>query len=477
MAEAPKVVDAVDEDPVEVAPTVRQVTGLADEGEEMEAVVNRMDLEDRDYMALSEDEGSDDEDDVDQQVVPSNWNIYQFENLVVNESPRVPWEYDQSEVRLGAMYKCKEVVQDTVKFWALLVRRTFKVVKSTPRFYDVKYGIQGCPWRVHAFQPKWATYWKCSIVVSHTCVISESVQSHRNLSSGFIANLMYNGTFLTGKYKGQILTAIATDGNNQVLPVAFAFVESENTDSWLWFLKNSRWCMRHLGANFYKQFRNKDLMNMFKQLCNQNQQRKFEALQKILKERTKTHRRKAERRVTPSADQAPEAFSQLPTDAPRLTRRTGAQAILCGTTNYFVDRSNNASLAMANDRIIMITKYMGEKSKKGEMHPAFKMGTREVRFEIMCRDKGRRGTNRERITHECMLRCGSCTCTCNMPLLLHRLCSHVIATCSTVARIPVGTQKCNSGPSVYNALVQDHASAHSGNINEISFPYTKITNE
>lgn len=45
-------------------------------------------------------------------------------------------------------------------------------------------------------------------------------------------------TFLNRKYKGQILTAIATNGNNQVLPVAFAFVESENIDSWLWFLRS-----------------------------------------------------------------------------------------------------------------------------------------------------------------------------------------------------------------------------------------------
>jgi hypothetical protein len=29
-----------------------------------------------------------------------------------------------------------------------------------------------------------------------------------------------------------MLTAIAADENNQLLPVAFAFVESENTDSW-----------------------------------------------------------------------------------------------------------------------------------------------------------------------------------------------------------------------------------------------------
>ena len=104
-----------------------------------------------------------------------------------------------------------------------------------------------------------------------------------------------DGTFLTGKYKGQILTAIGVDGNNQIVPIAFAFIEGENYDSWLWFFRNlkravvktrpnvcilhdrhpdmlkaikrlqqpavdeeapwtdmqSRWCMRHLAANFY----------------------------------------------------------------------------------------------------------------------------------------------------------------------------------------------------------------------------------
>ena len=44
--------------------------------------------------------------------------------------------------------------------------------------------------------------------------------------------LCIDGTFLTGKYKGQILTAIAVDGNNQVLPVAFAFVKNENISRW-----------------------------------------------------------------------------------------------------------------------------------------------------------------------------------------------------------------------------------------------------
>jgi hypothetical protein len=41
-----------------------------------------------------------------------------------------------------------------------------------------------------------------------------------------------DGTFLTGISKGHMLTAIRVDGNNQLLPVSFAFMESENTDSW-----------------------------------------------------------------------------------------------------------------------------------------------------------------------------------------------------------------------------------------------------
>ena len=34
-----------------------------------------------------------------------------------------------------------------------------------------------------------------------------------------------------------LLIDIGVDGNNQVVPIAFALVESENSDSWLWFLK------------------------------------------------------------------------------------------------------------------------------------------------------------------------------------------------------------------------------------------------
>ena len=44
----------------------------------------------------------------------------------------------------------------------------------------------------------------------------------------------------------------------------------------------SSWCVRYMAANFYERFKNKDLMNLFKRLCAQNQQKKFDALWSII---------------------------------------------------------------------------------------------------------------------------------------------------------------------------------------------------
>ena len=49
--------------------------------------------------------------------------------------------------------------------------------------------------------------------------------------------MFVDGTFLTGQYKGQILTAIGGNGNNQIIPLAMAFVEGENFLSWVWFFR------------------------------------------------------------------------------------------------------------------------------------------------------------------------------------------------------------------------------------------------
>nr|AAP50964.1 putative mutator-like transposase [Oryza sativa Japonica Group]ABF99047.1 retrotransposon protein, putative, Ty3-gypsy subclass [Oryza sativa Japonica Group] len=182
--------------------------------------------------------------------------------------------------------------------------------------------------------------------------------------------LCIDGTFMTGKYRGQILTAIGCDGNNQVLPMAFAFVESENTESWYWFLERvhivvvrmrpnvclihdrhagmlraidylqngwdekglpakwpdvrSRWCMRHMGANFYKQFKNKHLMELFKRLCAQNQEKKFNELWDKLDELTTKQTDEQSRRPQVEGDEPPILLGALHDDPPTMRRRSGS---------------------------------------------------------------------------------------------------------------------------------------------------------
>ncbi|CAN1848533.1 hypothetical protein LINPERHAP1_LOCUS38969 [Linum perenne] len=62
-----------------------------------------------------------------------------------------------------------------------------------------------------------------------------------SLREGFLAGCRkmfgLDGCFLKGEVDGMLLAAVGKDGNNQVYPIAWAVVESENRDSWSWFIQ------------------------------------------------------------------------------------------------------------------------------------------------------------------------------------------------------------------------------------------------
>lgn len=47
-----------------------------------------------------------------------------------------------------------------------------------------------------------------------------------------------DGCFLKGTCKGELLTAMGRDANNQMYPIAWAVVNVENTNNWSWFIMN-----------------------------------------------------------------------------------------------------------------------------------------------------------------------------------------------------------------------------------------------
>ncbi|GJT83440.1 transposase, MuDR [Tanacetum coccineum] len=71
------------------------------------------------------------------------------------------------------------------------------------------------------------------------------------LKDGFKAGkrdlLVFDGCFLSGTYLGWILTAVGVDPNNGIYTLAYAIVESENKDSWKWFM----WKLE--GGQMYKE--------------------------------------------------------------------------------------------------------------------------------------------------------------------------------------------------------------------------------
>ena len=115
--------------------------------------------------------------------------------------------------------------------------------------------------------------------------------------------LSIDGTFLTGRYKGTLMVAMAHSSNDNVLPCAFALVPSEHQDNWEWFMGHvrhnvigarevciisdrhhgilkamdivipgfpklhHRWCMRHFVANFYRACKSKELSKDLTHVC------------------------------------------------------------------------------------------------------------------------------------------------------------------------------------------------------------------
>ena len=59
--------------------------------------------------------------------------------------------------------------------------------------------------------------------------------------NGFLAGcrriIGLDGCFLKGPHKGQLLAAVSVDANNSIYPIAYAVVESECYDTWVWFLE------------------------------------------------------------------------------------------------------------------------------------------------------------------------------------------------------------------------------------------------
>ncbi|KAJ1693179.1 hypothetical protein LUZ63_009877 [Rhynchospora breviuscula] len=89
---------------------------------------------------------------------------------------------------------------------------------------------------------------------------------------GFLAGcrpiISLDGCFLKTRYGGQLLSAVAIDANDCIFPVAYAVVETENSESWRWFLQlvGNDLQMNNSHAWTFMSDRQKGLVPMLKSL-------------------------------------------------------------------------------------------------------------------------------------------------------------------------------------------------------------------
>ncbi|XP_057734129.1 uncharacterized protein LOC130949421 [Arachis stenosperma] len=132
-----------------------------------------------------------------------------------------------------------------------------------------------------------------------------------------------DGTHLYRKNKGALLVAVAQDGNQNIVPIAFAIVEGETADAWEFFLtnlwryvvtidgvgiisdrhtsidvaiarSNGAWsppgawhmyCIRHIGSNFLRKFKAPYLHKLMVNTCYSRTEQEYNKNYQRLKER------------------------------------------------------------------------------------------------------------------------------------------------------------------------------------------------
>uniref|UniRef100_A0A0A9AGM3 Uncharacterized protein n=1 Tax=Arundo donax TaxID=35708 RepID=A0A0A9AGM3_ARUDO len=79
--------------------------------------------------------------------------------------------------------------------------------------------------------------------------------------------------------------------------------------------------MRHLGVNFFRQFKTKRLMDILKKLYKQNQRSKFNMIWSKLDKLTMNHVKEIKKIPPPGGEDEPKGLDPLPNGLKDTTRR------------------------------------------------------------------------------------------------------------------------------------------------------------
>uniref|UniRef100_K3ZZ77 SWIM-type domain-containing protein n=1 Tax=Setaria italica TaxID=4555 RepID=K3ZZ77_SETIT len=297
--------------------------------------------------------------------------------------------------------------------------------------------------------------------------------------------ILVDGTFLTSKYKGTLMMAVAVDPEQQLVPLAFALVESENNESWSWFMKLvqvhvlgpsrivcmisdrhhgllncakdhidgfpplvHRWCMRHFAANMSRRQKSNRVIGKLKLLCKVHTEREFcEKLEDLVKDLNDDAKEwlKGEMEDKDKWAQAFDEggmrwgimttnFSESLNGVFKGIRSRPVAGIIEYTFEkcnaYFVNRWGKAREMLDQGYRIgqVADDYLSEAELRSVHHLAEPYGPERMVYSIRSYGTTNIGGESHGGRHY-RVDLHEVSCTCNVPQLLHLPCSHFITAC------------------------------------------------
>lgn len=294
--------------------------------------------------------------------------------------------------------------------------------------------------------------------------------------------LAIDATFLTGKYGGALMTALSADAEDQLVPLAFALVEKENSRDWCWFIDlvrrvvvgphrevciisdrhagimnamttpvpglpsvHHRWCMRHFSANFHKAGADKHQTKELLRICQIDEKWIFERDVEALRQRIPEGPRKWLEDELLDKDKWSRAYDRNGRRWGYMTTNMAEQfnSVLVGVrklpvtaivsftfmkcNDYFVNRHDEAlkRVQLGQRWSTKVDSKMKVQKSKANKHTARCFDKQKKTYEVterggITRGGVRFGARAFKVEGE-----GN-SCSCQRPLLYHMPCSHLI---------------------------------------------------
>ncbi|CAL9007887.1 unnamed protein product [Prunus brigantina] len=137
---------------------------------------------------------------------------------------------------IGMLFSDCKVFRAAVREYSILQNRDVVFIRNEALKLKAVCGDPDCGWMIYASKMQHDNTLQVK-TYQWLSVISNNSWGNQSFKAGCRPIIGLDGCFLKSVYAGQLLTIVGIDANNETWVIAYAVVESECKESWIWFLE------------------------------------------------------------------------------------------------------------------------------------------------------------------------------------------------------------------------------------------------